>query len=299
MIRSLVNWIVARPERWVLALTVTIVMPVAPAVLSGAVMVLLVLARGLPKASIAAAIALAVLAITGLIMGLPPMQLVSNAGTIWLLAGFMAGLLSWSKSLVLAVQMTVILALVVTVGMYLALPDPALLWTEVLAEVAASFQEQGLELQARFILEQQRYAALMTGVVIAAGWTYSTVLMLIGLAAYRLLPPGTAGFGEFRDLNLGRVLAIVLAVAAVAATLSQAIWLVNLAIVMLLVFWLQGLAILHWLRSSGRLPVWLLVLTYVAIMLPVSAGIMIFGLGVMGYIDAWFNVRRRLAGLPK
>lgn len=299
MIRSLVNWIVARPERWVLALTVTIVMPVAPAVLSGTVMVLLVLARGLPKASIAAAIALAVLAITGLIMGLPPMQLVSNAGTIWLLAGFMAGLLSWSKSLVLAVQMTVILALVVTVGMYLALPDPALLWTEVLAEVAASFQEQGLELQARFILEQQRYAALMTGVVIAAGWTYSTVLMLTGLAAYRLMSPGAAGFGEFRDLNLGRVLAIVLAVAAVAATLSQAIWLVNLAIVMLLVFWLQGLAILHWLRSSGRLPVWLLVLAYVAIMLPVSAGIMIFGLGVMGYIDAWFNVRRRLAGLPK
>lgn len=299
MIRSLVSWIVTRPERWVLALTFTIVMPIAPAVISGTVMVLLVLAHGASRAAMAALASLVVLGIAGLIMGVPLDRLLRNAGTIWLLAGCMAGLLVWSRSLVLAVQSGVIVALLVAVGFYVVVPDPALLWVNELAELAESLQADGFELQAQFVLEQQNFAPLMTGVVVGAGWTYAIVLLLLGLGAYRLLPSATAGLGEFRDLNLGRVLAIVLAVVAVAATFSQALWVVNLAIVMLLVFWLQGLALLHWLRSEDKLPVWLLVLAYVAIMMPVSAGIMIFGLGVIGYIDAWFNLRRRLAALPK
>jgi hypothetical protein len=282
-----------------LALTFTIVMPVAPAVMSGTVMVLLVLALGVSRAALAAVASLVVLGAAGLIMGLPLDRLLKNAGTIWLLAGCMSGLLVWSRSLVLAVQTAVIVALLTTVGFYLVTQDPALLWVEELGQLAAGLQADGFEPQARFVLEQQQFAPLMTGVVAAAGWTYAVVLLLLGLGAYRLLPSAVAGPGDFSDLNLGRVLAIVLAVVAVAATFSQALWLVNLAIVMLLVFWLQGLALLHWLRSKDKLPVWLLVMAYVAIMMPVSAGIMIFGLGVMGYIDAWFDLRRRLAALPK
>lgn len=299
MIRSLVSWIVARPERWVLALTFTIVMPVAPVILSGTVMVLLVLTRGLAKAILAAVISLLVLGILGQVAGDPTGRLLEDAITAWVLGGVMAGILAWTRSLVLAVQTGVILALLTTAGLYLVLPDPALVWIDVLTALAESFQEQGLDPQARFILEQQRYAALMTGVVVAAGWTYATVLLLMGQGAQRLLPSNVEQYGDFRDLNLGRVLAIVMAVVALGATLSQALWLVNLAIVMLLVFWLQGLALLHWLRSKDKLPAWLLVLAYVAIMMPVSAGIMIFGLGVLGYIDAWFNLRRRLAVLPE
>lgn len=299
MIRSLVGWIVARPERWVLALTFTIVQPFAPAVISGTIMVLLVLAGGVTRAALAAVASLVVLGIAGLIMGVPLDRMLGNAGKIWLLAGCMAGLLVWSRSLVLAVQTGVIIALLIVVGFYLVLQDPALLWVDELAKAAAILQADGFEFQARFVLEQQQFAPLMTGVVVAAGWIYATVLLLLGLGAYRLLPSAAAGFGEFRDLNLGRVLAIVLAVVAVGATLSQSLWLVNLAIMMLLVFWMQGLALLHWLRGENKLPVWMLVLAYVAIMMPVSAGIMIFGLGVMGYIDAWFDLRRRLAALPK
>jgi len=262
-------------------------------------MVLLVLATGVRRAALAAVASLLILGVAGLIMGVPLDRLLRNAGIVWLMAGCMAGLLAWTRSLVLAVQTGVILALLITVGFYVVQGDPAPLWVDELAQMAASLQAEGHELQARFVLEQQQFAPLMTGVVVAAGWTYAIVLLLMGQGAYRLLPAAGAGFGDFRDLNLGRVLAIVLAVVAVGATISQSLWLVNLAIVMLLVFWLQGLALLHWLRSRDKLPPWLLVLAYVAIMMPVSAGIMIFGLGVMGYVDAWFDLRRRLAALPR
>jgi hypothetical protein len=63
---------------------------------------------------------------------------------------------------------------------------------------------------------------------------------------------------------------------------------------MFAVFWLQGLAIAHWLRAEGRMPGFALVLVYV--LLPVLNFLVIVGLAVAGYVDAWFSYRRRVPG---
>jgi hypothetical protein len=294
--RAIVNWIIARPERSVLALTGTFVLPLAPAVLSGTVMVLLVLAHGAVRAGIYGLLAAAVLAAMGLLAQAPVMSLVGNAVIIWGLAVALAGLLAWTRSLALAVQMTVIVAIAVTLGIFLVVDDTAAVWADLLAQLAATFSEAGLDQQSRFILAQQPHAGLMTGVVVSAGWTFSVALLLIGYGAYRLVPTSNASYGDFQQLGMGRVLAIVLAVVALGATFSGALWLVNLAIVMLLVFWLQGLAMLHWFKGAGRLPLLAFIAIYAALLVPVSAGIMVFGLALLGYCDAWFDLRRKMVG---
>ena len=61
---------------------------------------------------------------------------------------------------------------------------------------------------------------------------------------------------------------------------------------MFAVFWFQGLAIAHWLYAEGRMPGFALALVYV--LLPVLNFLMIVGLAIAGYADAWFAFRQRL-----
>jgi uncharacterized protein YybS (DUF2232 family) len=57
------------------------------------------------------------------------------------------------------------------------------------------------------------------------------------------------------------------------------------------VFWLQGLAILHWLHAEQRLPVFVVIMTYA--LLPFLNVLLVISLAVVGYMDAWFDFRAR------
>ena len=59
------------------------------------------------------------------------------------------------------------------------------------------------------------------------------------------------------------------------------------------IIWIQGLAIIHWLCAEGRLPVAMLVMTYVV--LPFLSILMVVALAVAGYLDAWFQLRRKVS----
>ena len=80
---------------------------------------------------------------------------------------------------------------------------------------------------------------------------------------------------------------------SVAGTLLNVIWLQGIAFVLLAAFWLQGIAIGHWLHGeklmhvSGIIAMYVLMLLFARFVLP--------ALAVIGYIDAWFGFRRRLA----
>jgi hypothetical protein len=82
-----------------------------------------------------------------------------------------------------------------------------------------------------------------------------------------------------------------MALTAILAVVSGAAWLQNVAFVAFAVFWLQGLAIVHWLHAEGRLPVLVLILVYALI--PLLNAVFVMGLAVAGYIDAWYGFRRR------
>jgi uncharacterized protein YybS (DUF2232 family) len=62
------------------------------------------------------------------------------------------------------------------------------------------------------------------------------------------------------------------------------------AFVAFMMFWLQGLAIIHWLHAERGMPVLLVILAYA--LLPFLNALLLMALAVVGYIDAWFEFRR-------
>ena len=122
-------------------------------------------------------------------------------------------------------------------------------------------------------------------------WGWIMAAFPLGYALFQCLPGKSAVYGRYCDLNYGRVLAAIMAGTSVLAVLASSVWLQNVAFLLLVTFWLQGLAILHWLHTEKHVPALVLIGTYV-LMVPLI-GILMIAFSVLGYLDAWFNFRAR------
>ncbi|GMR17309.1 MAG: hypothetical protein BMS9Abin32_385 [Gammaproteobacteria bacterium] len=284
-------WLVARPQNAVLGLAVSLLLPFAQ-ILSGAVMVLVALQLGARRATLSALLALAVLSLIALLVGASALPTLANALATWLPALLLAALLYRWRSLTLTLQVSAIVAMLATLTFYIVLDDPAAFWSDVLTQVAAVFREAGL-LQQADLLEQEKavIAPQMTMLVVIISWSMYVLVLLLGYAGFQALPGKKGVFGRFCDLNFGRVLAVLMALASLLAVFISAEWLQNLAFVMLAIFWVQGLAIVHWLHAARRLPVVLLIATYA--LLPLLNALLVLTLAAVGYVDAWFAFRTR------
>ena len=293
--RPIVSWLVARPQNAVIGLAGTLLLPFAQ-IISGTLMALLVFKHGAAVAAAQGAIATAILAVISLLVSASVSHVLGNALVIWgpviLLVVMMRG---W-RSLTLTLQVTVIAAMLITLGFYAVLGDPNVFWGEILVRISDSFREMGLTQHADILVQERDVIApQMTVLVVITTWSLYAVVLLLGYAVYRALPGITSSFGLFRDLNFGRVLALTMAVASVIAMLTGAVWLQNFAFVIFAMFWLQGLAIIHWLHANKRVPLAVVILVYALI--PLLNALLVMGLAVVGYIDAWFGFRRRKPAL--
>ncbi len=133
----------------------------------------------------------------------------------------------------------------------------------------------------------------MTMMAVFTVWTWIVLVLLLGYGLFQNLPEKKAIYGRFCDLSFGRVLAGIMAITSALAVASNAVWLQNLAFVIFVVFWLQGLAVLHWLHVGKRLPLFVLLATYAFLLVPVLNGLIVIALAILGYLDAWFNFRTR------
>lgn len=289
-------WLISRPQNAILGLAATYVLflPLA-GIFSGAVMVLLVLHHGVRRAMMYALLAAAVLALMALLSGGSAPQMAFAALMSWLPAYVLAALLGNWRSLTLTLQVSVIAASVGLLGFYAVLGDPSVFWSSWLADEAAMlFREMGLHEQAAALVENQAaIAQQMTVLFVFTIWSLYAFGLLLGYALYSASLEQKSDFGRFCDLNFGRVLALIMAVASVAAVLSGAVWLRNFAFLVFVVFWIQGLAILHWLHAEKRLPAVLLVVVYALI--PLLSALPVLSFAVVGYTDAWFGYRTRSA----
>jgi hypothetical protein len=296
VVQPIAAWLVSRPHNAVLGLAATYILflPLA-GIFSGAVIALLVLQQGLRRSMMQALIAAAVLALIALLTGGSGPQTALVALLNWLPAYVLAALLRHWQSLTLTLQVSVIVALAVLLGFYVVLRDPSVFWSGWLADQAAPlFRELGLHEQAASLLENRAaIAQQMTVLFVFALWSLYAFGLLLGHALFDALAGHSAVFGRFSDLNFGRVLAVIMAVASVAAVFSGAIWLQNFAVLVFVVFWIQGLAIMHWLHAEKRLPTIFLVVVYALI--PLLSALPVISLAVVGYTDAWFAYRTRIA----
>ena len=284
--QALATWLVARPQNAVLGLAATLLLP-APQLTSGVILVLLVLAQGTRLAVIEAAAAAALLLAVSLVFGVALASVVTLMAGTWLPLLLLTLLLTGTRSLALTMQVTVIAAVMAMVGFYLVVPDPAAFWQPYLTTMAEIVRENSLELNTEML-----NAEVMTVSATLAFWMLYITGLLLGYGLYAKLPGKPAEFGRFRDLSFGRVIASIMAVASLLALVVDVGWLQNVAFVMFVVFWIQGLAIVHWMHAQQLLPLGVVVAVY--ILLPLLQVLLITVLGILGYMDAWFEFRRRV-----
>ncbi len=284
--QALASWLVLRPQNAVLGLAVTLLLP-APQLTSGVIMVLLVLAQGTRLAVIEALIAAAVLLTVSLLFGVSITSMAALMLGTWVPVLLLAVLLLGARSLTLTMQVSVIVAVAMLLGFYIVVEDPVAFWQPYLVQMTELARQNNLQLNTELFS-----AEVMTISAALAFWMLYIIGLLLGYALYKRLPRETGEFGRFRDLNFGRVIALTLALASVLAFLIDAAWLQNIAFVMFVMFWVQGLAIVHWLHGQGMLPLAALVAVYA--LLPFLQVLLMTALAVFGYTDAWFNFRRRM-----
>lgn len=284
-------WLIARPQNGVLGLALSLLFPLAP-VISGLLMAHLVFANGLRLPALQGVIAGALLAVFALIVSASVAQIVASALTWWTPVFLLAALARSWRSVTLALQVSVIAALAGTLGFFIVLGDPTDYWNAAVETSIELARQAGLTEQANMLSESQAVIVpQMTMLFVFAAWSFYVLITLSGYALFQAIPGAKSVYGRFCDLNFGRVLAAVMAVASVGAVLTGAEWMQNLGFVAFAVFWLQGLSILHWLHAERRLPLFVLVMAYA--LLPFLNVLLVISLAVLGYLDAWFEFRAR------
>ncbi len=229
------------------------------------------------------------------------------AGQPWL--GALFATLQWAPGLVLALILRFTVSLDRTLQSAIALglgaltvlqlwgPDLTPYWREVVEGLLRPALEQA-ELPAGTLDQTlDRVVRLMSGAVIASMLVSHTLSLLLARWWQSLLyNPG--GFREeFLGLRLGRVPAALALALFALALLGHAPMLTALAIVGLVVFFFQGLAIVHNLSARTANPMLWLIGAYVLLMLALPQ--MMAALSAMGVLDNFVDIRSRLPAPPR
>ena len=300
MLDKVSRWLLARPANGVLGLMVVYSLPLV-GVLSSAVLVLLVLNLGVKRAALSAAAAAGLLAVAATLgrgaASIAPV--IVSLASVWGPGFLLAVLLTSTRSLTLTVQVSVLVGALILSLFFAVVADPVSFWQQTLNDVAAAWRAQGVQEMGDVVAELLPYAEFMTLLMVVTLWVVHTGLFVLGFAWYRRVAGESARYGRFVDLNLGKVIAGLMAAASLLAALTSIVWAQNLAVFLFCVFWLHGLSVLHWLRTEERIPDALVFMTYAFLFVPFFSVFTVVVLALAGYTDAWFDVRKRLAGRPE
>ena len=291
--QALVAWLVARPQNAVLVLAATLLLPVLQ-VLSGIIMVLLVLRQGARLAVIEGVIAGALLALIALIAGVPIGPVFDGVLSTWVPAVVLGVTLQVTRSMTLTMQVSMLVAALMTLGFHIVVDDIVAYWEPVTTYMVEWARASNLHEQAQLMESDPVMTAnMVTIAIVLSSWMLYVLYLLFGYRVYTQMSGETANYGRFCDLNFGRVLALIMALMSLLAVATGMAAIQNIAFVLFAMFWMQGLAIVHWMHAEGQLPLLVVIMTYV--LLPILHVFLILALAVLGYTDAWFGYRRRAA----
>ena len=180
------------------------------------------------------------------------------------------------------------------VGFYLAVADPAAFWLVLLEQhIKPVFVEQQLLANNEELdLLLNMLASVMTGGVAAlVSVVLITSLLLARWWQAILYNPG--GFRqEYYALRLGKGTAMVLIVLLLITLTARFAITTDMATVIWLLYFFQGMAVIHSLIGMTGLSIgWLVSLYLLIIVMPNYASPVISGLGL---VDTWFDFRRRV-----
>ena len=262
-------------------------------ILSSAVLVFITLARGPVAAVTTAAIVLGLVFVAGMIGGVAPGNAVFSLAGNWVPCVAMASLLGWTRSAALTTQLSVVAGTVFIAAFALLVPDPVVVWQPMIDFFVDAWRNTG-QVEFAALIEENlpEVAKYLTFIMAVSYWLTVFLLMQLGLSIYRKLPGDKTEYGRFSELELGKVLASITAVASVGSYLIGLEWLEGAAVFLFTAFMVQGIAVVHWHKQENGLPMLTLVMAYgLFLILNFAWGAI---LALIGYLDAWFNLRKKI-----
>ena len=214
---------------------------------------------------------------------------------ILLLLTWLIGIiLRYTRSLPVALSALTAVGMVIIVAFHLAVGDPLAWWQSHFDEFFAQATDSMMADQ-KMVFEQnlETWAAIMTGFVTMA-FLLNIIFALFIARAWQAMLYNPGGFRqEFYDLQFGKKYAIFALVIATLALIPDSIIAVickDILMVILMVYVLQGIAVVHFVVAKKGLHWAWLVGLYVLVLLMSQL------VAVTGYIDTWMNFRKRISG---
>lgn len=214
--------------------------------------------------------------------------LLGRAALVWGLACILREYRSWP----LVLEVCVVLAFIGVIVVHLVVPDVTQWWaghiTQYIKDLSKDASWTLSAEEAKVVIA--RLSPIATG-VLAFFITFGTFLQLLVArwwqsAIYR---PG-AMRSEFNSIRMGQTFAVLLVIVVIGA-LFKVSWIIDFMPMMLLPFMIAGLSLLHSMVERRKGLVIPLILVYIGLLfLPY---ILVILLSFAGYIDSWYDFRKR------
>ncbi|SFD69562.1 Predicted membrane protein [Thiohalospira halophila DSM 15071] len=262
---------------------------------SGAAVALMTLVAGPTSGLVVVAIAAGVTMLVGLAAVGEIAIGVGFAVAIWLPAWLVASVLRQTVSLPMAVMTAAGLGVLLILGIHAFVADPAALWEGQLQQVFSALEQQGGGLDPSAEEAMRALAGVMTG-ALGAGVALSLALTLFLARWLQAMLQKPGGFrAEFHSLRLDDRLAwVALAIAVGGAVAPGGAGVVagHLTLVLVVLYLLQGIAVVHGTAGARGLGwQWLALLYALLLLVPYTIPVV----AALGFLDTWLDVRRRLA----
>ncbi len=262
-------------------------------IVSGATLTVLILKSSILKALFQCIVAMVFLIILGFFLNFGIVDIATNSFLYWLPVIFITLIYKKNSSFTLTVQLLSIISIIFLIYFFIVVGQPDTFWSEILNNLSTILTDSGLRDEALLIQNQMNLIIEQISSIIAVMiWSSYVFILAFGLNIYNSDESTSNSLDSFSDLNLGKFIAVFAALCSLSLFFADIYWLKNLTYMLLLFFWLQGLAVIHWFRNKRIIPRFLLVIIYV--LLPVFNVLIVMLLAVVGYTDAWFNFRSRI-----
>lgn len=262
------------------------------AILSGAVVALVALRLGIAQALFVAGFAALVLGVVVFaMMGGSPLIGIMAGLAQWLPVAAMGEVLRQSVSWRATLSMAALVAGGLVLMVRLLVPDLDAAWVAAGREMLAPFIDSNGVGMEEVEAALTTIAPFLTG-LLAGIFLLSMVLSLVIARYWQALLYNPGAFGpEFRELQLGRSLAIAVVVLALFGQLAGVPLALELAFILGVLFFIQGLAVMHALTHAQGMSNFWLVGMYVLMVLALPQ--MFLLISALGAIDGVARLRER------
>ena len=261
------------------------------AILSGAAVVLITLHAG-PKNSFSIVLAciIALALVSSVFIGNALLGAVTAAAQ--LLPSFILAVILYStRSLSLSMQAAAILGALAFIIVSALFPNSDQFWQQSLSSILATVLETGGYNAEQSALLIAQTAKFMTGLLIASIVLVHSSILLFGYKLKCLVNDSKQFEQDFQQMRLGKVLAVLTLLVGAWALVAQSAYAAQLCGILSIVFFLQGMAVIH--TTTGTMTkgkLWLIIAYILVIFVPQAILVVI----LLGILETFFKIRERV-----